>query len=92
MLAELVGGPVAPAFRTSYIRGKSKNWTREHWRMTYGFPDSTKRTRGRREGRLELGEGAVLPALGEGRVQGGALQDAPGEAASSISGAHFQPG
>jgi hypothetical protein len=41
ILGELVGRPMAPAFRTSYIRGKYKHWTREHWRATYSFPDST---------------------------------------------------
>ena len=41
MLAELVGGDMEPAFRSSFIRAKYKHWTREHWRMTYGFPDTT---------------------------------------------------
>ena len=40
MLAEIEGGAMAPAFRSSYIRAKYGNWTREHWRYTYGFPET----------------------------------------------------
>jgi hypothetical protein len=38
MLAEIGGGAMEDAFRTT-IRAKFGNWTREHWRETYNFPD-----------------------------------------------------
>jgi hypothetical protein len=40
MLAEVVGKAVPLAFWESYIRGKRKHWTRNHWCRTYNFPDS----------------------------------------------------